>query len=38
MTIDKSNDNYWAKLHELYCGKDWLVKLSYRTRYHLLMM
>ena len=26
MAIDNANDNYWAKLHELYSGKDWITK------------
>jgi SAM-dependent methyltransferase len=24
--IDRSNDDYWAKLHALYSGKDWIAK------------
>ena len=28
MAIDKTNDAYWAKLHELYSDKDWVTKPS----------
>jgi SAM-dependent methyltransferase len=28
MTIDKTNDAYWAKLHALYSDKDWITKPS----------
>lgn len=26
MAIDRTNDKYWAKLHELYSDKDWITK------------
>lgn len=28
MAADKTNDAYWAKLHELYSDKDWVTKPS----------
>lgn len=28
MAIDKTNDTYWAKLHDLYSDKDWATKPS----------
>jgi hypothetical protein len=28
MAVDKTNDAYWAKLHELYSDKDWATKPS----------